>query len=520
MTETAAPATAPRRADLSDWLAVAAGTLGAFMAALDISIVNASLPTIQGEIGATPSEGTWIGTSYLVAEIVVTPLTAWLGRMLGMRRFLLIAASLFTVFSMMCGMASDLTMMIIGRTGQGLAGGTLVPTALTIIATRLPPEQQATGVGIFGASFLLGPVSGPLLGGWITEVISWRYSFFINLPVCVGLGALLLLSLPRVAPDWRELRNADWLGLFGMSLALGCLTVLLEEGHREQWFESPLIGRLAVLSALGFVAVVWTQFRAEKPIIRLALLRIPTLGASIVLMLMMGALLFGLSYVIPQFLAAVAGYNALQAGQVVFLPGLSAAVTMLTFPLIDRILDPRSTVALGCAILAISAVMMSHLTAASVGAAFMLPQIVFGFGSSIASFSLQQTTIFSVRPEEADEASALFMSARNLGGSIGLAMIASFQEQRIDVHRWQLHAALGGNDGAVQQAVGDSAAMLGGGADGLAGAYRLLDARVQLEALVMSFNDIFVMLAIGTLMVAPLALFLRRPRHGAAMVMH
>ena len=509
-----------RRADLADWLAVAAGTLGAFMATLDISIVNASLPTIQGEIGATPSEGTWIGTSYLVAEIVVTPLTAWLGRMLGMRRFLLIAAGLFTAFSMMCGLAGDLTTMILGRTGQGLAGGTLIPTALTIIATRLPPKQQPMGVSIFGATVLLGPVSGPLLGGWITETISWRYSFFINLPVCIGLGTLLMLSLPKVAPDWRELRNADWLGLSGMSLALGCLTVLLEEGHREQWFESSLIVRLAVLSAMGFVAIIWTQFRAEKPIIRLSLLRIPALAASVGLMLMMGTLLFGMSYIVPQFLAAVAGYNAFQAGQVVFVPGVSAAVLMLTFPFINKILNPRAAVALGCTIIMFSALYMARLTAESDGSAFFVPQLVFGLGSSLTTFSLQQSAVFAVAPKDANEASALFMAARNLGGSIGLAMIATFQEQRIDVHRWQLHSALRANDLVAQQAMADNSALLGGGPDGLSGAYRMLDSRVQLEALVMSFNDVFLLLAVGVVLVAPLAVFLRRPQHGAAMVMH
>ena len=510
----------PARADLAAWLAVAAGTLGAFMATLDISIVNASLPTIQGEIGATPSEGTWIGTSYLVAEIVATPLTAWLGRMLGLRKFLLIAAVMFTVFSMMCGMAGDLTSMIIGRTGQGLAGGTLIPTALTIIATRLPPSQQAVGVGIFGGTALLGPVTGPLMGGWITETISWRYAFFINLPVCVGLATLLLVSLPKVKADWSELRNADWLGVFGMSLALGCLTVMLEEGHRELWFESALIVRLALLSGLGFLLIVWTQFRASKPVIRLSLLRSKPLAASVGMMLMMGTLLFGTSYVIPQFLAAVSGYNAFQSGQVVFMPGVTAALLMIAFPVISRVVDPRVAVGAGCLIIAASAWFTATLSADSVGSAFVIPQLVFGVGTSLTTFSLQQAAIFAVSPDDADEASAIFMAARNLGGSIGLAMIASFQEARIDLHRWQIHDALGANDPNLQQAMADNAAVLGGGPDALTGAYRMLDARVGLEALVMSFNDIFLALAVGTLIVAPLAIFLRRPPPGAAMVMH
>ena len=282
----------PERADITAWLAVIAGSLGAFMATLDISIVNASLPTIQGEIGATPSEGTWIGTSYLVAEIIVTPLTAWFARMLGLRRFLLIAAVLFTGFSMMCGLANDLTMMIIGRTGQGLAGGTLIPTALTIVAIRLPPRQQAIGISLFGVTVLFGPLSGPLIGGWITETFSWHYAFFINLPICITLIILLIVGLPKVKGDWHELWNADWYGIAGMVLGLGALTVLLEEGHREQWFESALIIRLAIVSTIGFAMIIWSQFRASRPVIRLALLRERSLAASVVIMMMMGLLLF------------------------------------------------------------------------------------------------------------------------------------------------------------------------------------------------------------------------------------
>jgi DHA2 family multidrug resistance protein len=179
----AEPAAKRENADLSAWLAVLAGTLGAMMATLDISIVNSALPTIQGEIGATPTEGTWIATSYLVAEIIVIPLGAWFAQFLGLRRFLLIAAVMFTGFSVLCGVADNLTTMVIGRAGQGFAGGAMIPTAMTIIATRLPPHQQPIGTALFGVTAIMGPVFGPLLGGWLTEAYSWHYAFLINVPV-------------------------------------------------------------------------------------------------------------------------------------------------------------------------------------------------------------------------------------------------------------------------------------------------------------------------------------------------
>jgi DHA2 family multidrug resistance protein len=186
----------PEKADLTAWLAVAAGTLGALMATLDISIVNSALPTIQGEIGASGTEGTWVATSYLVAEIVIIPL-AWLQRVLGLRTFLIIAASLFTIFSMLCGMANTLTMMIVGRVGQGFTGGALIPTAQTIIAMRLPLRQQPIGIAAFGVTAIMGPVMGPLIGGWLTENVSWHYAFFLNLPVCAVLLSLLFIGLPH-----------------------------------------------------------------------------------------------------------------------------------------------------------------------------------------------------------------------------------------------------------------------------------------------------------------------------------
>ncbi len=222
----------PQNADITAWLAVVAGAIGALMATLDISIVNSSLPTIQGEIGASSTEGTWIATSYLVSEIVIIPLTAWLERVFGLRRFLLIMASLFMGFSMACGFSSNLTEMIIGRVGQGFTGGAMIPTGMTIIATRLPRHQQPIGTALFGSTLIMGPVFGPLVGGWLTENYSWHYAFFINLPVCAILMTFLIVGLKHQPMKLDELKQADWMGILGMAAGLGGLTVVLEEGNR------------------------------------------------------------------------------------------------------------------------------------------------------------------------------------------------------------------------------------------------------------------------------------------------
>ncbi|MEO0033858.1 MAG: hypothetical protein RIS94_3616, partial [Pseudomonadota bacterium] len=440
---TAAPAPAPARqapgrqanADITAWLAVAAGAIGALMATLDISIVNSALPTIQGEIGASATEGTWIATSYLVAEIVIIPLTAWLERVFGLRRFLLIASILFTGFSIVCGTSTTLTMMIIGRIGQGFTGGAMIPTGMTIIATRLPRHQQPVGTALFGSTLILGPVLGPLAGGWLTENFSWHYAFFINIPVCILLMVFLLVGLKHQAMKLEELIHADWLGILGLALGLGGLTVVLEEGNREQWFESTLIWQLSAIAALGFILITAGQLTARRPVVKLALLRNRAFAAVFVLGLLIGAVLYGTSYVIPQFLAAIAGYNAYQSGLVVFLSGIPAAMMMPLFPLMVTRFDLRAVVATGMLVMAASCWLDTSLTAMSDGSDFTVSQLLRGLGQALSMLFLNQAAIASVKPDEAGDAAGLFNAARNLGGSIALALLATVQERRLEFHR-------------------------------------------------------------------------------------
>lgn len=515
-----APPPARERADLTAWLGVAAGALGSLMATLDISIVNASLPTIQGEIGASASEGTWISTAYLVAEIVIIPLTAWLERVFGLRRFLLIASILFTGFSIMCGTSTTLTGMIIGRIGQGFTGGAMIPTAMTIIATRLPPSQQPIGTSLFGSTVILGPVLGPLAGGWLTENFSWHYAFFINVPVCLALMVLLLVGLADQKPKLEELIEADWLGIAGLALGLGGLTVVLEEGNREQWFESTLIWQLTAVTVLGFVLIGLGQLYARRPVIKLALLRNRTFAAVFVLALILGVVLYGTAYVIPQFLAAIAGYNAMQAGQVVFISGIPAMMMMPLFPILLSRFDLRLIVATGLLLMMASCYIDTSLTADSTGSDFVDSQLLRGLGQVLSMMFLNQAAIAAVRPDEAGDASGLFNAARNLGGSIGLALLATVQERRLDYHHWTLNSTLGNNDLAVQDWVSSTSATFGGGPDGLAAAIRQIDNTVLREAMVMAFNDDFMFLVAGILVVTPLVLFLRplpKGRNMAAM---
>jgi len=504
--------TLPARADLAAWLAVVAGTIGALMATLDISIVNSSLPTIQGEIGASGTEGTWIATSYLVAEIVVIPLTAWLQRLFGLRTLLLWAVSLFSAFSMLCGLSDDLGTMVVGRVGQGLTGGILIPTAMTIIATRLPPMQQPVGIAFFGATAILGPVVGPLMGGWLTENLSWHYAFFINLPIGVFLIGLLLLGLENEKLRLEELFNADWLGILGLIFGLGGLTIVLEEGNREEWFASTYIVLMTAMAVMGFLLLFAGQIVARKPVIKLSLLLNRAFGSVFVMSLALGAVLYGVAFVIPQFLAAIAGYNALQAGQIVAISGVPSMIMMMMVPILLRHIDVRVAVTAGLLILGTSSLLDAALTTQSGGEEFILSQLLRGTGQILVMLFLNQSAIRSVPPSDAADASGLFSAGRNLGGSIGLALLGMLQDQRLHFHERSLESAISANSLMGQ----DFIAANGGGT---AAAIKLQQIIAQ-QALVITYNDVFHVVGIGVLCVLPFVFLLRPIKFKQAVAMH
>jgi DHA2 family multidrug resistance protein len=505
-----------QRADTAAWLAVAAGTLGALMATLDISIVNSSLPTIQGEIGASGTEGTWIATGYLVAEIVMIPLSGWLERVFGLRTFLLAVAALFTAFSVMCGLSTSLPMMIAGRVGQGITGGAMIPTAQTIIATRLPRSQQPIGTAMFGATAILGPVVGPLIGGWLTENLSWHYAFFLNVPICIGLVVLLLVGLRHEPARLDMLADADWLGILGLAAFLGGLTVVLEEGEREQWFSSPSIVWISILSFAGFVLMMIGQLTARRPVIQLRLLLDRQFGSVVVMGITVGMVIYGTSYVIPQFLAAIADYNALQAGKIVALGGLPALLMMPLVPLLIRWVDIRLAVGFGLSVLAFSAWHETDLTAQAAGAQFVFSQLLRGVGTIFAMVFLNQAAIQSVTRDHASDAAGLFNAARNLGGSLALAGIAVIQDRRLWLHSRRLEETLDAN----RVAVGDYLAAQAHGLGGMPQALRSLAGTIRLEALTMTYIDLFWILAVFIACVIPLVLFLRPLNTGAPIAGH
>lgn len=511
----AASAAAPRNASASDWIAVAAGALGALLATLDISITNSALPQIQGQIGASGTEGTWISTGYLMSEIVMIPLAAWLTRVLGLRRFLMLNAVFFTIFSMMCGASSSLPEMIIGRIGQGFAGGAMIPTAQMIIRTRLPRHQMAVGMAMFGLIVLLGPLLGPVVGGWLTENANWRWCFFLNLPISVAIVTLLMLGLKREPTNLQAFFKADWLGIVGLAIGLSSLTVVLEEGQRERWFDSHLIIWLSIVSAVGIGMMLVAQFTAEKPIVKLSLLGNKNYASVIYIVFTVGAGLYGVSYLLPQFLATIAGYNAQQSGNIMLLSGLPAFLMMPFLPRLISRVDIRLLVILGLLCFFASCMLDIDLTAQSVGHDFTLSQLLRGVGQMLAMMPLNQASMAAVDAQDAGDAAGLYNMARNLGGSVGLALLGTLIDRRTDYHDAMLRETITANSALGQEHLAANAAgffaQTGDMVHAQLQATAQLAAEIARQASVMTFSETFYALGIALLFCVPLALLLKQP---------
>jgi len=502
-------------ASLQDWIAVFAGALGALIASLDISIVNSALPQLQGEIGATGTEGTWISTGYLVSEVVMIPLSAWLSRMLGLRTLLLGCGILFTAFSVQCGLSNTLLAMIIGRVGQGFFGGALIPTAQTIVRTRLPYHQIPVGMTIFGLIVLLGPLVGPVLGGWLTENWSWQWCFLINLPVAVALITLLLLGMPHEPMRMHEWLEADWLGIAGMSVGLSSLTVVLEEGQRDQWFQSDLIRALTVTAVLGLATMLIAQFTSRRPVIKLRLLKNRSYASVIVIIISIGMVLYDILYVLPQFLNIISGYNAEQSGWVLALSGIPAFALMPVLPRIIGRANIRMVVTCGLVCFAASCFIDIHLTAQSAGGDFVFSQLLRGFGQILSFMPLNQASVGAVSRADTADAAGLFNMARNLGGSVGLALLGVFIDRRVEFHADAIRESVNANSQLLQERLAAQSALFAQNGGDLAYGHRQaigqLAAQIHQQGMVMTYSDCFWILGVGLVLMLPLVLLLRAP---------
>src|ERR1700742_736500 len=416
------------------WIAVAGATLGAFMAVLNIQIVNASLADIQGAIGAGIDDGGWISTSYLIAEIIVIPLSGWLAPAFSIRIYLLTNAILFLAFSAACALAQDLSQMIVLRALQGFAGGVLIPMAFTLIITLLPKAKQPIGLALFAVSATFAPAIGPTIGGYLTENWGWQYIFYVNVvPGAIMIG-MLVFSLEAKPMKLGLLREGDWAGIVTMAIGLSALQTVLEEGNKDDWFASPFIQRLAVIAAIGLALFVWIELTTAKPLIRLRLLLGRNFGFGTIAMTLVGFALFGAVYLLPAYLGQAQGYNSEQIGSVMAWTGLPQLILIPLVPKLMQRFDTRYIAFTGLAIFAYSCFMNTAMSPDYAGDQLWIPNIVRAIGQAMVLTPLTSVTTGDIAPQDAAAASGISNMLRNLGGAIGTAVLATVVTKREQFH--------------------------------------------------------------------------------------
>jgi DHA2 family multidrug resistance protein len=509
-------------ADLRAWVAVVAGTIGAAMVTLDTSITVSSLPQIQGEIGATISEGTWIMTGYLAAEIVVIPMSAWLTRLLGLRRLLIAAVILFVAFSLLCALSTNLTQMIAFRIGQGLTGAALIPSAQTIIMTVLPRSKQLTGFALFTTGAMITPSLGPVIGGWITDHLGWPYLFILNAPIGIALIVMLLATVRPAPAHLAELRNADWTGLLMMTIALACFTVVLEEGQRDAWFDSDLITWLTAISAAAFAILIFVERRSRNPVVRLSLLADRGFSASLLISFIFGAILYFGVFFGPAFLGTIAHYDSQQIGMAMLSLNGASMLSTPAAPALQNRLGSRATIALGLFLLGVGCLLNIDITAATTGDALFWPQVIRGIGLSFVFIPLTQVAMASIGPEAAADASGLFNMVRNLGGSVGLALTAVIIDRRSIFHFQMISERVTGNSRLVADNLRGAGATPGAPdpAHSQMQSIAMLRDRIAEQGLVMAYADSLWLFGIALFVCMGAVFLLRKPASGAATMSH
>lgn len=422
------------RASLRTWVAVYGCMLGALIAVLDIQIVNSSLAEIEGGIGTGVDNGAWISTSYLIGEIIMIPLTDYLSRVFGFRRFLLTNVTLFLTFSVSCAFADSLGTMIVTRALQGFTGGVMIPMAFTILLTKLPSGQRPIGLAIFAVTATFGPAIGPTIGGYLTEHFGWQYIFFINLIPGSVMLALLFPSLDHAPMQLHLLKDGDWYGIGSLAIGLACFQTVLDEGNKDDWFGSPYIAHLAIVAAVMLTAFAVIELRSDKPAVQLRLLANRNFGLGTLANTLVGFGLFGSVYVLPAYLDSVQGYNAEQIGLVLAWSGFPQLVIIPFVPLILKYFDVRVVVCAGLIVFAASCVMNIHLSLNDSGPQLMLTNLVRAVGQSLLVAPLSSIAMAHIKQDESAAASGLFNMLRSLGGAIGTAALATVITKREQFH--------------------------------------------------------------------------------------
>jgi MFS transporter, DHA2 family, multidrug resistance protein len=509
------------RTDLKTWMAVLGSIIGAFIAVLNIQITNASLPNIQGAIGAGIDDGGWISTAYLVAEIVVIPLTGFLTPVFSLRRYLLGNTILFLVMSVACAFAQNLNQMIILRALQGFFGGVLIPMAFTITLTMLPRAKQPVGLAMFAVSATFAPAIGPTIGGYLTETYGWQYIFYVNLVP----GAIMLATLwPSLRPAPMQLsllKQGDWPGIATLAIGLSSLQTVLEEGNKDDWFGSPFIVRLSITAAVSLALFLWIELTTRNPLLNLRLLLRRNFGLGSLAAVILGMALYGSVYLLPVYLSQMQGYNSEQVGMVLAWTGLPQLLLIPCVPFLMRHIDTRILVGVGFALFALSSFLNLEITPDYAGDQLFIPNLVRAVGQALVLTPLSSLATGGIERENAGSASAMFNMMRNLGGSIGIAVLETFITKREQFHSNVITAQVSLFDAATRQRIAalQSHFMASGDSDAATAWH---DAVVQIgrtirtQSYLLAYSDAFYLMGAALLLAMATTFAMRRSTGGGA----
>ena len=502
------------------WIVALVVTMGTFMEVLDTSIANVALPHIAGALSSSQDESTWVLTSYLVANAIILPISGWISSVVGRRNFYLVSVIMFTVFSAACGLAPTLGALVVFRVLQGLAGGGLQPSVQAILADAFPGEKRGMAMAVYTIAILVAPVLGPTLGGWITDNYSWRWIFYINIPVgvlCAFFTRIVLhdppqLVLRRMANKGKKLR-IDGTGLALISIGLASLEVVLDKGQELDWFGSSFICWTAFLAITCLLIAIWWELRVKAPVVNLRLLAERNFGMCCLIVLGVYTALYACTFLMPQFMQELMGYDATNAGIAVSPAGL---VTMLEVPIVGWLLgkgtDARRFIFAGIATMVLGTWWLSLANLSVSESTFIWPRVVQILGLGMVTVPLS-TIMFRFLPAaESSNAAGLYALVRNEGGSIGIAIASTFLQRTAQAHQAYLGANLTASNPLAEQAIHSvgNAQGIGAANQGISGMAELYG-RLHQQAQLLAYMDQYRLFTYLLILLLPLVFFLKRP---------
>jgi MFS transporter, DHA2 family, multidrug resistance protein len=517
--------------DRNPWLIASVVSIATFMQVLDTSIANVALRQIAGSLAAGVDESTWVVTTYLVASAIIIPISGWLSEVVGRKRYYMICVALFTIASLLCGFAANLPMLIVFRVFQGLGGGGMAPSEQAIIADTFSPAKRSAAFALYGVAVIVAPTVGPTIGGWITDNYSWHWIFFINVPI--GIISLLLVQWLVAEPPVLEKERVerlsdglkvDWLGFVLVALFLGCLEIVLDKGQEDDWFQSNFIVCFAVISAIAFLLFVPWELSRKDPIVDIRLLLQRQFATAFLVMMAVGAVLFGSTQLLPQLLQSNFAYTATISGLALMPGGLAMLFMMPVSGRLSNLVQPKYLMAAGMAMIAIG---MWHSTSLEQGASFgyfawmRIFQVV---GLPFLFVPITTVAYYGLRPESTGQASSLINVARNLGGSIGVSIANTELAQRSQFHQARLVESTIPSSIHYQNAVERLTEIFVGQGSSLVAAQRQavgwIGQTIAGQSVLMSYIDVFWGASMFALLMVPLALTLKNVKLSQAAARH